>query len=179
MSNTHTDLLDTAYLQFSFSVKLFDYLDRKAPFDKDQFDVSLINLEKGNILNLPHNQFNKYADIVDAAANAISISFGAAANTLYEAIKEKRKDSLYNKRLETEADKIECIVYMIRCCFAQGLATPTWKINQAFHEVKYNLNNKEIDLSALDGKIFEAQDIGGYESLFILKDKAKRLGMLN
>lgn len=68
---------------------------------------------------------------------------------------------------------------MIRCCFAHGTALPIWSIYDDKYEVKYSIGNKIIDLSIIiEKQTFNYSDIGGYETLWLLKREAAISGML-
>ena len=79
--------LKTAFLQVAYAIKAWHYLDtHRVP--KQDFDDAITLDDEGSILALPDCQFQRYGDILLAAQNAIQISFGAAAITLWEAVRE-------------------------------------------------------------------------------------------
>ncbi len=129
---------------------------------------------------MAHNEFETYQDLQVAAENNISISFGAAAITLWEAIREhsgtsSRKLNPRNSRKENLA----ALSYMIRCCFAHGTARPVWSIYDTKYKIVYNVGNKSIDLSKIaDNQPFDYSSIGGYETLWSLKAEARVNGLL-
>ena len=59
MNAKNLDLVDTAFLQLSFSIKLWHFLDVH-PIDKDLFDVDLTVEDGGARISLPHGEFESY-----------------------------------------------------------------------------------------------------------------------
>lgn len=163
MNNPHIKALDTAFFQLSFSIKLWHYL-REHPINKEHFDISLTINDPGNIICLPDSEFHSYDDIVLASENNISICFGVAVITLWEAFREYKTQNQATGEIEMLAD----LCYMIRCCFAHGTAVPQWKINDRYRKC-YHVGNKTIDLTGLDGQPFDYSHIGGCETLWHIK----------
>lgn len=179
MNTPHHDHITTAFFQLSFAIKLWHFLDVH-PIDLKSFDVSLTIQDTGNCVCLPEAEFNTYQDLQLAAENNISIAFGTAAITLWEAIREYRnlsaKDLKPDKNMK---DNLAALSYMLRCCFAHGTAAPVWSIKDKKYKLKYSVGNKTIDLSAIsDGTPFDYDTIGGYETLWLLRASALSIGLL-
>lgn len=179
MNNPHLDHIDTAFLQLSFSIKLWHFLDQH-PISKGDFDIALTIEDPGNRVCLAHNEFNTYQDLQVAAENNISICFGATAITLWEAIREKtRFTSGKLNPLNGHKERLAALSYMIRCCFAHGTATPVWSIRDKKYKTSYQVGNKSVDLSLItDGQPFDYSSIGGYETLWLLRADAQAGGLL-
>ncbi len=144
------------------------------PIDKEQFDSTTIILNPENCVRLPRGQFHTYQDLQLASQNNVSIAFGMAAITLWEAIREH--SSIEPKNLQPQAnqkDNLAALSYMLRCCFAHGPAAPVWSIRNEKYKTTYRIGNKTIDLSDFnDGHHFDYGSIGGYETLWLLRDDA-------
>lgn len=179
MNALHHKHIETAFLQLSFAIKLWNFLDNY-PIDKEKFDIDLIIQDSDNCVCLAEGEFHTYQDIQIASENNISIAFGAAAITLWEAIREH--SSISTKQLDPESsqkNRLAALSYMIRCCFAHGTAAPIWSIRDDKYRVRYFVGNKTIDLSNIkDGQAFNYQSIGGYETLWLLKTEAHTHGLL-
>lgn len=176
-SQPHFAGLETAFMQLSFAIKLWHYLDSH-PFDKDAFDIPLTIEDQSNRVCLPHNEFSTLEEIQVAAENNISICFGAAAITLWEAISEKNGiTSTTINPSNTTKEMLAGLIYMIRCCFAHGTVVPRWKIGNKY-KIIYKVGNKRVDLQNVDGKPFDYEVIGGYEALWLLRAEATSKGML-
>lgn len=176
MNKPNLDALETGFLQLSFAIKLWNYLDSH-PIDISKFDINLTIEDVQSRVYLPSNEFSTYNDIKLAIENNISICFGAAAITLWEALNETLRYSRTNPNpMETEKEKLAGLCYMIRCCFAHSPAAPRWEIQSKFQKT-YMLGNKTIDLTSLDGRSFDYSQIGGYETLWLLRKKASSLDM--
>lgn len=177
MNKPHLDALETGFLQLSFAIKLWHYLDEH-PINKELFDIDLTIEDLPRRVCLPGNEFHSYDDMKLASENNISICFGAAATTLWEALNETLQYSEKKPNpMTTQKEMSAGLCYMIRCCFAHGTAVPRWKITSKYRTV-YALGEKTIDLTSLDGKPFDYTDIGGCETLWLLKAEALCLGML-
>lgn len=179
MNRRNLDLVDTAFLQLSFAIKLWHFLDVH-PIDKALFDIDLTVEDGGARISLPHGEFESYDAVKVASEHNISICFGVAANTLWEAMREK--GNLETARLDPGADRasnMASLTYMIRCCFAHGPAAPVWRIDRDKYRTRYRVGNKEIDLSGIaNGTPFEYRAIGGHETLWFLKAEASAGGMI-
>ena len=173
MNRRNLELIDTAFLQLSFAIKLWHFLDVH-PIDRNVFDIDLTVEDGGSRLCLPHGEFESYDAIRVASEHNISICFGVAVNTLWEAMREK--GNLETARLNPVADRasnIASLTYMIRCCFAHGPAAPVWRIDRDRYRTRYQVGNKEVDLSSIaNGTPFEYTSIGGHETLWLLKTAA-------
>lgn len=171
--NSHKDYINSAFLQLSFAIKLWRFLDNH-PIEKDQFDIDVTIEDSKNSVCLPQNEFNSYSDIILASENNISICFGIASITLWEAINEKGEYSTNRlpNPLKTENQKIAGLIYMIRCCFAHGTALPKWKINNKKYEIIYYIDSTSVDLRSVNKTEFYYESIGGYETLWRLRDIA-------
>jgi hypothetical protein len=179
MTSYHLQHIDTSFLQLSFAIKLWHYTDQRR-IDKESFDIDLTIQDDSNCLVLLNNEFKSYSDLIIASENNISICFGAAAITLWEAIKENT--GYVPNKLKPDEDKkqnIASLSYMLRCCFAHGTAAPIWTILANKYKTKYFVGNKIIDLSKIEnGQAFDYQSICGYETLWFIKDEAKSMGLL-
>ncbi|MEE9215584.1 MAG: hypothetical protein V3U54_12590 [Thermodesulfobacteriota bacterium] len=179
MNKPHLDHIETAFLQLSFAIKLWNYLDVHK-IDKSEFDIDLTIKDESNCVCLLGNEFERYEDIQLASENNISICFGAAAITLWEAISEKT--GLTNKTMNPDNSKEENIAalsYMIRCCFAHGTAVPVWSIKNIKYKTIYTIGSKPIDLRYIaENQPFDYSSIGGYESLWLIKNEAELLNLL-
>lgn len=179
MDRPHLEHIDTAFRQLSFAFKLWNYL-RERPINRDEFDIPLTIEDELSRIALPHDEFPTYDELIVAAENNISICFGAVAISLWEAIREKT--NLNSGDLDparSREENLAALSYMLRCCFAHGTARPTWSIRKAKYKTVYRVGNKNIDLSAiLLDQPFDYGAIGGYETLWFLKDEALAHGML-
>lgn len=160
-------------------MKLWHFLDAH-PIEKENFDISLTIEAHGGRVCLVHNEFETYEALQVAAENNISICFGAAAITLWEAIREH--SGLSSGKLDPEKSRSEnlaALSYMIRCCFAHGAASPVWSIRANKYKTAYRVGNKTVDLSKIaDKQPFDYPSIGGYETLWDLKVEARAEGLL-
>ena len=179
MSTPHCGHIEKAYLQLSFAIKLYHFLDEH-PIDKESFDTDLTIEDSESRICLSHNEFRTYQDIQLAAENNISICFGAAAITLWEAIREY--SGLTSGKLNPKNnvnENLAAFSYMLRCCFAHGTARPVWSIKNSKYKTSYRIGKKTIDLSKItDQEPFDYSSIGGYETLWQLKAEARAKGLL-
>ena len=179
MNAPHHEHIETAFLQLSFAIKLWHFLDAH-PIDKDRFDIDLTIEDSNNRVCLTGGEFHTYQDLQLASENNISIAFGAAAITLWEAISEHT--GLKSRNLIPEGNRkqnLASLSYMIRCCFAHGTAMPVWSIRDQKYKVAYRVGNKIVDLLRVtNGQAFDYTSIGGYETLWFLKDDAYANGLL-
>lgn len=173
----HFQGLETAFLQLSFAIKLWHYFDTNR-FDKEAFDISLTVEDNIGRVCLPDNEFATFDDLLLATENNISICFGAAAVTLWEALKER--NNYTTSALDpnsSPAQMLASLSYMLRCCFAHGTAEPKWTTTPKYRVV-YSVGNRRIDLRSVDGLPFDYSTIYGFETLWLLRAEAKSRGML-
>ncbi len=173
------DYIETAFLHLSFALKLQNYLDNH-PINKDEFDIDLTYCTPNSIVVLNSNEFNTDDDLKLVLENNLTMCYGCAAITLWEAVEEK---GIYTparlpEPLSTEEEEISGLIYMIRCCFAHSPALPKWVIKNDKYRTTYKTGNKTIDLSNLNGNSFSYDSIGGFETLYFLKNEAKSRKMI-
>lgn len=172
------DFVEEAFLQLSFAIKLWNFPDVH-PIDKNEFDVEIKVIDKDSRICLPANQFKSYDDIKIASENNLSICFGIAANTLWEAI--RKKNGLETGQLDPDVNGINSIaslVYVIRCCFAHGPAQPVWHITEKY-KTQYRIRNKTIDLREVEDDMpFDYSRIDGHDTLWLLKKIALEEGFI-
>jgi hypothetical protein len=173
----HFQGLETAFLQLSFAFKLWHYFDTNR-FDKESFDIPLTVQDEASLICFPHNEFASYDDLLLATEINISICFGAAAITLWEALRER--NGYITSRMDpgrSTDEMLASLSYILRCCFAHGTSVPRWRINERYRVI-YKVGNKRIDLRNVDGLPFEYSAIGGCETLWLLRVDAQARGML-
>lgn len=175
---TNSDFLEDAFLGLSFAIKLWNYM-LNGQIKKEEFDIDLTVVDGKSIVPLLGNQFNTTEDLIIATEHMMSISFGVAANILWECVNEKGVYSAANlsEHLTTQEQKLAGFTYMLRCCFAHGPAIPKWMMCKKY-QIQYKVGNKIIDLSQLNNKIFQYEDIGGFDTLWILKSEMHFLNMI-
>ncbi|MCL6613709.1 MAG: hypothetical protein K6U03_03655 [Firmicutes bacterium] len=179
------EYLETAFHQLSFAIKLWNYA-REGLIDKDKFDINLTVEDDEDRIVLLENEFNTYDDIILATENAISTFFGITANVLWECINERGIYSPPRTKLPdplvTPEQKLVGFAYMLRCCFAHGPAIPKWHITDKKYRTQYIIGNKLVDLTKFgnigDENVFNYRDIGGYETLWILKHELMKLNII-
>lgn len=173
MRAPHHKHIATAFLQLSFAIKLWIFLE-EYPIDKEKFDSAALIQSPENCVELPKGEFHTYQDLQLASENNISIAFGAAAITLWGAIREH--NSFEPKKISPQTNpegNLAALSYMLRCCFAHGSAVPVWSILNEKYKTKYLVGNKTIDLSVIsNGEPFSYESIGGYKTLWLLRDDA-------
>jgi hypothetical protein len=122
-----------------------------------------------SLVVLPDRTFNSDEDFILALQNNVQIAFGAAAITL-DVCRQEIGLSVPQK-IVTERDQLVALIYQIRCCFAHDIAEPRWVIRNQKYKRVYDLGCKQINLSNLDGKHFEYDDIGGLDTLGVMRVK--------
>lgn len=179
MTERENDFVREAFLQLSFAIKMWHFL-REHPIDKEKFDTDITVENNSSRVCLSQNEFESYDQIIIASENNMSICFGIAANTLWEAMKKKK--DITPAKLNPEIDKANNIIsltYMIRCCFAHGPAQPVWHIEKDKYRTQYKVGNVEIDLrNIVNGTSFDYATIGGYDTLWLLKNVALEEGLI-
>jgi hypothetical protein len=123
-------------------------------------------------------EFHSDGDLILAAENNISICFGAAAITLWEAIREH--SGLESKQLmpaASERDRIAGLAFAIRCCFAHGAAAPSWEFTEKYR-LRYEFPGFVVDLTSKQGLPFDYSHLGGPGGLRQLRYLAESAGLV-
>lgn len=115
---------------------------------------------------LPDHSFNSDGEFILALQNNVTIAFGAAAITL-NVCREEMGITLPDP-IQSANDHLVALIYQIRNCFAHDIAEPKWVIAPRYQLV-YDLGYKQIDLRNVNGKPFEYDDIGGLDTLAVLR----------
>ncbi len=162
--------VETAFLQLAFAWKLYNYaLD--GHINRADLDKPLTFQEGGSVLVLPDRAFETRDDLILAFENNLTIAFGAAAITLNRCREEsglKLAPDIVN-----EIDQFAAVTYQIRNAFAHDIAEPRWNITQPRYARPYEFGGIRIDLTTVGNKLFEYQDIGGPDVLFLMRDYAE------
>jgi hypothetical protein len=172
--------IDDVFINLEMSIKLWHSIEagiiKKEQIDNDVPLIIADDKMKNNLV-IPANILHTDNDFVLWSQNGIMLSFGSAAITLWEAVKFKGifDENILGQKLNltSENEKISGLSYMIRCCFAHGMTRPTWTIRNQRYKFCINKWNKIIDTTQLDGKPFSYYQIGGYETLWFIKDYLK------
>ena len=145
-------------------------------------DIPLIVKDNQNNLVINANILHTNNDFILWSQNLIMQAFGNTSITLWEAIRLK---GVYNAsklgqldKLESEDDKLVGITYMLRCCFAHGMTRPAWDMKHQRYKVKVKKWGKQIDLTMLNGAPFTYEHIGGYETLWLMKNEFQQKGIV-
>ena len=145
-------------------------------------DIPLTVKDNQNNLFINANTLHTNDDFILWSQNLIMLAFGNASVTLWEAIRMK---GVYNasklgklNKLVSEDEKLVGIAYMLRCCFAHGMTRPIWKIKHQRYKAKMEKWGKVIDLAALDEISFMYDHIGGYETIWFMKNEFQQKGIV-
>ena len=150
----------TALAQIHFTVKLLEYCER-GELDLPTFDKTVVI--KKDFLRFPTGHFSKKDEVVHAAKISFKLAVASSAFTLDEAWKVVEKK--HGKTAMEKYKDLQDLVYMVRCAFAHGIATPRWEAKGRYRRV-LNVDLPEgaieLDMRTLDGKPFDLEDLGGY-----------------
>jgi hypothetical protein len=168
--------LPTAFAQLFFSWKLYNYaLEGKIDRESLDSDITFQNEDQSQIFVLPSRIFENDNDFILAFENNLTIAFGAAAITLDRA----RHETGHNlpDPIQSENDQCIALIYQIRCAFAHDIAEPRWNVKGRYLRA-YDFGRLHIDLTQLDGEVFDYHQIGGPERLIAIKDYALANGLI-
>jgi hypothetical protein len=147
--------------------------------ERNSFDIELTALDEGGVpFVMRAGEFQSDDDLILAAENNISICFGAAAITLWEAIREH--SGLESKQLSpaaSERERIAGLVFAIRCCFAHGTAAPRWELADKYR-LHYEFRSFAVDLRSKHGLPFDYSHLGGPDGLRQLRRLAASAGLV-
>ena len=171
---TPIEKIDQAFLQLAYAIKLVNYVENEK-FKKQDFDIDLtIKLPEYNLM-YSADTFNSNDDIILATHNNYQITLGFTAITLdtcFESIGIKS-----NPKDITPNGQIRSLVYMIRCAFAHDMMHPRWCVKSNYKR-KFEISIAEeiivIDMTNLDGHLFNEKDVKGIETYFKIKDLVRK-----
>lgn len=166
--------LETAFRQLELSIKLM-HAAEIGKLKREDVDIPLSIVEGASILVLNNQAINTADDFVNALQNNVTITFGAAAITLNRCREEvgiRLPDPI-----KTEIDQWVCLIYQIRNAFAHDISEPKWDFKERYTRT-YKVGNLQVDLSNLNKSNFDYHQIGGVESLFLLRDYGVNNGIL-
>lgn len=158
----------TAFTNLELSLKILAVAEDGFLTREHIKDGESITWQSGqSFVVLPDRTFNTDEDFILALQNNVQIAFGAAAITL-DVCRQEIGLGLPDPII-TEQDQIVALIYQIRCCFAHDIAEPRWVIRRARYKRVYDLGYKKVDLTNLDGKHFAYDDIGGLDTLEVMR----------
>jgi hypothetical protein len=168
--------LPTAFAQLFFSWKLYNYA-LEGRIDRQDLDseITFQSEDQSQIFVLPSRIFETDDDFILAFQNNLTIAFGAAAITLDRA----RYEAGHNlpDPIKSRNDQCIALIYQIRCAFAHDIAEPRWKIKDRYQR-SYDFDGVHVNLTHLDGVVFNYDQIGGPEKLIAIKDYAQDNGLV-
>jgi hypothetical protein len=159
--------LDTAFAQLAFAWKLYNY-GLEGKIDLAELDKAITFQQGKMVLVLPDQVLNSEDDLILALENNLGIAFGAAAITLNRCREEagiKLADPIVR-----EVDQFAAVVFQIRNAFAHDISEPRWNITRKRFARLYEFGGLSIDLSEVGDNRFQYADIGGPDSLFLMKE---------
>ena len=162
--------LEIASHQMSYAFKMESYIKRNF-LNLEDFDVRLEIVNDNQSIILQEEEFTALS-LQSAAQVSISISISAFFITLWNAIELKGK---FNSKkipveLVTEDDLLIGLIYSIRNCFAHSPGFPRWHFTNLKFQTLYTIKDKIIDLRNKQGQMFDYKDIGGHDTIWILKN---------
>jgi hypothetical protein len=167
--------VEIGFRQLEFAIKLLSYIEtdniNPTAFDTDH----IVLLSSGN-LRFPSINFQSKDALVRAASINVIIVFAATTLVLdqaFDAIGIKP-----NFQSNDDTGKLRLLVYMVRCCYAHGVADPRWNVtNKKAGVLTVNIEGQTIplDLPRLHGQTFDISQIGGYENWYRVYRAAQRL----
>lgn len=162
--------LATAFSQLFFAWKLYHHaLDGKIDREELDSDITFQSDDRRQVFVLPSRIFDNADDFINAFENNLAIAFGAAAISLDRARSEAGHD--LPDPIKTENEQCIALMYQLRCAFAHNISKPRWKIKDRYRRT-YSFSGMNVDLSGLDGVIFDYDQIGGPDRLIAIKDYA-------
>jgi hypothetical protein len=128
--------IEWAFLQLEFSIKLFQYFERKE-INQESFDRGiLVDSPEGSLL-ISQSSFNTYEDLILSSQNVYSTSLGLSAIALETACNDA---GIRNNPLDqTPKGELRSFIYMLRCAFAHDLMWPRWEARGDYARV-FNLS---------------------------------------
>jgi len=167
--------INQAFLQLEFSLKLLTHFEL-VKVNKDEFDTNVRIRGKYINLDIPHNRFNTYNDLVIAADNTCSITLGFTSIVLDDSLQSA---GFSHKPQDKSTDGlVRTLIYLIRCAYAHNMMYPIWEIKTKYiYKIEIPLKYEviELDLSQKNGKPFHINDIGGFQNYLEIKDKVINL----
>ena len=165
-------------MQLSFAMSLWHFV-RSGRLPREAFDIELTAVDDAGVpYVMREGEFQSDDDLVLAAENNISICFGVAAITLWEAIREH--SGLESKQLRpsaSDSERLASLVFAIRCCFAHGTAAPRWELTPK-NQLRYEFGGLVVDLTSAHGLPFDYSYIGGPDGLRRLRRLAESAGLV-
>ena len=157
--------IETAFGQLEFAIKLMQAAE-DGLLSAENVDRPLSVDEGSGMLVLRDRVFDSPNDLILACQNNVTIAFGAAAITLNRCREEA--DVRLPDPIDSDRDQWIALVYQLRNAFAHDIAEPRW-VCQPRYRREYRVGVVNADLRDVEGSPFEYSQIGGANSLFLLK----------
>ena len=162
--------LPTAFAQLQFAWKLYNYAI-EGNIDLDKLDIPITFQEERMVFVLPDKIFHTNDDLIIALENMLGVAFGAAAITLNRSREEVGIP--FPKVITTEIEQFVVLTYQIRNAFAHDISEPRWEIRNPAFLRNYEFGPVSVDITNLNGELFDYRHIGGPEVLFWIKEYAE------
>jgi hypothetical protein len=138
------DDVEIAFRQLEFSIKLLSFceLGNITPSDFDTDHIVILGSER---LNFPTGKFVDVDTIIKAACSSVLIAFSASVLALDDAFQAAGMKPC--PEAVANDSQLRTLVYMARCAYAHGIATPRWKVRGKYcRTLSVNLGSTTISL---------------------------------
>jgi hypothetical protein len=162
--------VEIAFQQIEFALKVSAYWEHPQMISEDFEADLLVQLPEGD-LHFPTDHFSKKENILRAAEISVSLTFGASALALDQAL--KAAGFKVNPESEDAFDQLRCVVYLVRCAFAHGIAAPVWNARKKklrTYTLRTGAEAVVVDLIALNGSSFSFESLGGHKNWYRIRD---------
>ena len=165
---------EAAFLQVEFALRLLNYC-KLGKIHPEEFQESHSNdfLEQSNLRLVSFGEFENKDKIIKAANTSMLLALGASALALDQAC--EAADISPCPKSNSQRKELRTLVYMIRCAFAHSIFAPKWKVQSRKYKRKITVKvalftpQPTIDLSDLDGELFDFSQIGGFRVWYYIR----------
>ena len=164
---------ETAFLQVEFALRLLIYCGRgKIHLEEFQESHTHDFLKQTNLRLVSLGEFDDSDKIIKAADTSMILALAGSALALDQACEAAGITSCPESKCQKS--ELRTLVYMIRCAFAHSIIAPKWEVRGKYKRkitVKVALFTPQttIDLSKLDGQLFDFSQIGGYRVWYYIR----------
>lgn len=177
--NTLTEALadvEYAFRHLEFAIRLMCYCEQ-GHLNLAIFDTDVTILLETESIGFKTGTFPTVDSVVPPSQALVGMAFGTSAMVLEAAFEVAGKARAPSSR--APEDELRTLIYMIRCAFAHNPALPLWEARGNDYarvlSLQIDKSTLNIDFSALAGKPFTYEDIGGFANWFKIGTQAEAL----
>jgi hypothetical protein len=167
--------VERAVQQLEFAIRLLTYCEN-GHVDPAVFGINHVSVLAQGVVIFPPRRFADAAAITTAADIGVRITFSASALVIDKAFEAAGIPR--DPKANDDDSQLRTLIYMVRCAHAHAIADPRWEVREKYRRplsIDFDGVKLALDLTDLDGRRFDIEEVGGYPGWYRILRSATRM----